>query len=114
MTPEQLETLVLQTLEDAKAQHPININIGERSSLADRMIVATGTSNRHCKAIADQLVEASKKQGHRPLGVEGEEESEWVLVDLGDIIVHIMQQHIREFYQLEKLWQGRTEHASVS
>ncbi|MGA2654908.1 MAG: ribosome silencing factor, partial [Gammaproteobacteria bacterium] len=80
------------------------IDVKSLTSIADYMIITSGRSTRHVKSIADHVLEAAKKQGIMPIGVEGEQGSEWVLVDLGDIIVHAMLPAVREYYQLEKLW----------
>lgn len=103
LTP--LLVVVHQALEDLKAINVVEVNVQDKTSMTEVMVVATGTSTRHVKATADHLVELAKENGFRPLGVEGEETSEWILVDLGDVIVHVMQAKIRDFYQLEKLWQ---------
>ncbi|MDY6919568.1 MAG: ribosome silencing factor [Pseudomonadota bacterium] len=102
--PNQLQALVLQALEDMKAKDIVTLDVKPLTSVADLMIVASGTSNRHVKAIADSVREKVKHEGIQPLGVEGEDAAEWVLVDLGDIIVHIMLPDTRRFYDLEKLW----------
>ncbi len=104
LTPEQ----VTQVLEDMKALQITSLYVTPLTSVADWMIICTGTSSRHVKAIADKLVEVMKHQGYQPLGVEGEQEAEWVLVDLNTVIVHIMQSQTREFYALERLWQPST------
>lgn len=102
LTPEQ----VTHVLNDMKALDITEIHVAPLTSIADWMIICTGTSTRHVKAIADKLVEVMKHQGHQPLGVEGAQEAEWVLVDLNTIIVHVMLSQTRAFYALEKLWQA--------
>ncbi len=99
-----LKTLVIQSLEDMKAKDITVLDVKPLTSIADLMVVATGTSNRHVKSMADNVCEQAKKNGCQPLGVEGQEAAEWVLVDLGDIIVHVMLPDTRRFYDLEKLW----------
>lgn len=95
---------IVSTLEDSKAQDIIKIDVRELTSMTDYMVIASGTSDRHVKSVAQNLVETMKKSGHRPLGVEGENDGEWVLVDLQDALVHVMLPRVREFYNLEKLW----------
>lgn len=102
-----LTDLILATLEDMKAQNVKVIDVRKLTDVADTMVVASGTSDRHVRSIAGRLVEKMKQSGHQPFGVEGERDGEWVLVDLQDVIVHIMLPRIREFYGLEKLWQAR-------
>lgn len=104
MTTEQLKELVLKALEDLKAQDVQVIDVREMTSVTDLMIIASGTSDRHIKALADHVVEEVKHSGVQPLGVEGETSREWVLVDLGDVVVHVMHPQTRAFYNLEKLW----------
>ena len=104
MQIEQLNKLVCNALEDIKALDIKVLDVREMTSMMDSMIVATGTSNRHVKSLADNVQEKAREQGIKPIGVEGEQEAEWVLVDLGDVVVHIMQPDIRAFYNLEKLW----------
>src|SRR5690606_18517328 len=99
-----LKAVVIHALEDMKAKDIVVLDVKPLTSVADLMIVASGTSNRHVKSIADRVRERVKENGFMPLGVEGEEAAEWVLVDLGDIIVHVMQPDTRRFYDLEKLW----------
>ncbi|WJW74878.1 ribosome silencing factor [Thiohalobacter sp. IOR34] len=101
---EQLKALVVEALEALKAQDICVLEVGEFTSVADYMIIASGSSDRHVKALADNVVEKAKQAGVPPLGVEGEAGSEWVLVDLGDVIVHVMRPQTRAFYNLEKLW----------
>jgi ribosome-associated protein len=95
---------VLAQLEDAKATDIVAISLDGKSAIADDMVVATGRSNRHVGAIADQLVEKLKAQGQRNIRVEGMASCDWVLVDTGDIIVHLFRPEVRSFYNLEKLW----------
>lgn len=104
LNTEQLRQLVLRTLDDMKAVDVADLDVHDMTSVTDRMILASGTSDRHVRALADAVVMACKKAGVQPLGVEGEREGEWVLVDLGDVVVHVMQPRVREFYALEKLW----------
>ena len=99
-----LRRRVLDALEELKARDVREIDVRGKTSIADLLIVATGTSSRHVKSIADEVVKFAKRAGVLPLGVEGQKEAEWVLVDLGDIIVHVMLPRIREFYGLERLW----------
>lgn len=101
--PELLAS-VRQATEDLKAKDPVEIDVRGKSSVADYMVVVSGTSTRHVKSIADEVVRFAKNIDVMPLGVEGEREAEWVLVDLGDVIVHVMLPRVREFYALERLW----------
>jgi len=100
----QLRALVLAALDDLKARDVREIDVREKSSVTDLLVVASGTSSRHVKSIADEVVRKAKKAGLPPIGVEGQREAEWVLVDLGDIVVHVMLPRTREFYGLERLW----------
>jgi len=101
---EQLKQLILTAIDDMKGTDVIELDVKDKTSVTDRLIIASGTSSRHVKSIASNVAVETKKHGYKPLGVEGEDQGEWVLVDLGDIVVHIMQPHIRQFYDLEKLW----------
>lgn len=100
----QLLECVRGATEELKAKDLVEIDVIGRSSVADYMVIASGTSSRHVKSIADEVVKFAKKLGVMPLGVEGEREAEWVLVDLGDVVVHVMLPRVREFYALERLW----------
>lgn len=91
-------------LEDIKAKDTIEIDVRGKTSVCDYMVIASGTSTRHVKSIADEAVRKVKDLGVMPLGVEGEREAEWVLVDLGDVVVHVMLPRVREYYALERLW----------
>ncbi len=104
MTSEKLKQLVVGALEEIKAVDIQALNVGELTTVTDFMIIASGTSDRQIRALADNVVKVAKGNGVQPLGVEGERESEWVLVDLGDVLVHIMNPATRAYYQLEKLW----------
>ncbi len=95
---------VHDALAELKAKDVVEIDVRGKSSVADYMVIASGTSTRHVKSSADEVVRFAKKLGVMPLGVEGEREAEWVLVDLGDVIVHVMLPRVREFYALERLW----------
>jgi len=99
-----LKQLILTALEDMKAEDVIELDVNGKTSVTDLLIIASGTSSRHVKSIASNVALEAKKQGKKPLGIEGETQGEWVLVDLGDIVVHVMQPHVRQFYDLEKLW----------
>jgi ribosome-associated protein len=103
---EELESLVINALEDLKAKEIVCLDTAEISSVMSKVVVASGTSNRHAKAAANSVVMSAKEAGLQPLGVEGQANGEWVLIDLGDIVVHVMQQETREFYELEKIWSG--------
>ena len=104
MQTEQIKNLAVDALEALKAVDLVVLDVHDMTSITDYMIVASANSNRHLKALADNVIETAKQAGHRPLGVEGETGGEWALVDLGDVVVHIMMPAIREFYQIEKLW----------
>ena len=95
---------IMVVLDDIKAVDTRVIDVKKMTSVTDYMIIVSGTSSRHVKSIADKVIAHAKKNNLPLLGVEGIEESEWVLIDLGDIIVHIMQPPVREYYQLERLW----------
>jgi ribosome-associated protein len=95
---------VLTSLDDAKAQEVMAIDLNGKGAFADHMVIASGRSNRHVSAIADQLVEQLKAVGWRNLRVEGVPQCDWVLVDAGDVVVHVFRPEVRTFYNLEKLW----------
>jgi ribosome-associated protein len=99
-----LRKAALAALEELKAKDIREIDVRGRTSIADYLVFASGTSARHVKSIADEVVKYAKRAGMPPLGVEGEESAEWVLVDLGDVIVHVMLPRVREFYGLERFW----------
>ena len=105
--PPPVDVLLAQVrtaAEELKARDVTEIDVRDKTSITDYMVIASGTSTRHVKSIADEVVKYAKKLDVQPLGVEGEREAEWVLVDLGDVVVHIMLPRVREFYALERLW----------
>ncbi len=91
-------------VENLKAKDVVEIDVRGKTSVCDYIVIASGTSTRHVKSIADEVVRLIKDLGVMPLGVEGEREAEWVLADLGDIVVHVMLPRVREYYALERLW----------
>lgn len=95
---------VITSLEDAKAEEIVTIDITEKSSIGDAMVVASGRSHRHVGAIADRLTRDLKEAGHGSAAVEGLPHCDWVLVDTGDVIIHIFRPEVREFYNIEKMW----------
>jgi ribosome-associated protein len=103
-TAEGVVEVVERALEDIKAVNVRVLDVRKLTDIADTLVIASGNSDRHVRSIADRVVEFAKKAGYRPMGVEGERDGEWVLVDLQDVIVHIMLPRVREFYRLESLW----------
>lgn len=103
-----LKAVIMKAVEDLKAKDVMVLDVRARTTVTDELIIATGTSTRHVKSIADSVVKACKAFGIPPIGVEGEGSAEWVLVDLGDYVVHVFQAEMREFYALEKLWGSNT------
>lgn len=104
LTPESLGDLIVEVLDDLKAQSVLRLDVRHLTSMTDMMIIASGRSDRHVRAVAQALLERCEEAGCVPIGIEGQDGGEWVLVDLGDAIVHVMQPNVREFYALEKLW----------
>ncbi|MCJ8145757.1 MULTISPECIES: ribosome silencing factor [Acinetobacter] len=99
--------VVQDALLDVKAKDIIQFDVSTISSVSDAIVIASGTSTRHVKALADNVAEEARKAGFRPIGVEGERDAEWILIDLGIVVVHVMLPTARKFYDLESLW--RTE-----
>jgi len=112
LTTDQLQQLVVSSLEDFKASDILVIDVADRNPLTERMIIASGNSTRHVKSMSENLLVKAKAAGRIPLGVEGAREGEWVLVDLNDVIVHLMLPQTRAFYNLEKLWEASADHRS--
>jgi ribosome-associated protein len=104
MESEPLKELVIEALDDLKAVNTVSLDVTDLTDVMDYMVVASGTSNRHVKSLADNVCMEAKKQGMRPIGVEGQDAGEWVLVDFGDVVVHLMLPATRDFYDLERLW----------
>lgn len=112
LTSDQLRDLVISTLEDLKAIDIQQINVSGLSPLTDLFVIASGNSSRHVKSMAEKLAMKAKSRGCQPLGIEGEKEAEWILVDLNDVIVHLMLPKTRAFYNLEKLWEASNHQRS--
>lgn len=108
MQSELLKQFVVDKVGDLKARDLVVLDVSKQSDITDYMVICSGTSKTHVRAIAENLMSKAREAGIEILGSEGKDASEWVLVDLGDVIVHVMQDQTRDFYQLEKLWQ---EHA---
>ncbi len=104
MEAEALKKLVIDALEDLKAVNTVSIDVSALTDVMDHMIVTSGTSSRHVKSLASNVGVEAKKLGMHPIGVEGGDAGEWVLVDFGDVVVHVMQPATRDFYDLERLW----------
>lgn len=101
---DKMQQAAIGALEDAKGQDIVAIDVQKRTDITDRMIIASGTSTRHVASMADRVTEKMKGLGYRPLGTEGKGSGEWVLLDFGDVVVHLMHPQTRDFYNLEKLW----------
>jgi ribosome-associated protein len=115
----ELRDHVVAALEDLKGVNIVTLDVAALTPMTDYMVLVTGTSNRHVKALVDKANESSKAIGIQPLGIEGRESYDWVLVDLADVIVHVMNEEARNFYELERLWSdldeaGDTEEVSDS
>jgi len=111
---DRLLEIVLTALDDVKGVDVRVIDVRDLTSITDRMVIVSGTSTRHVKALAGNVALQAKQHGYKPLGIEGENAAEWVLVDLADVVVHVMMPKIRDFYALEKLWSvGGRDNASA-
>ena len=104
MNSENLTDLIIDALDDVKGKDIVRLDVRNMTTVTDYMVVASGTSSRHVKALVDNVAEKAKEAGCRPVGIEGEEGGEWILLDLQDALVHVMLPKVREFYNLEKLW----------
>lgn len=104
MESEALKALVIDALDDIKGQEIVALDVQNQTDIADHMVVASGNTSRQVKALVDNVLERVKAEGVEVLGVEGQESGEWILIDLADVIVHVMLPAVREFYDLERLW----------
>ncbi len=112
MHGQALQAFIIDKLEDIKGRDIVVLDVRNRSSITDCMIICSGNSNRHVRSIAEHVAEEARHAGVRPLGIDGADEGEWVLVDLGELMVHVMQDETRALYQLEKLW-GHSVHEAA-
>jgi ribosome-associated protein len=96
--------LILDALEEAKAVDICQLDVRKLTDITDFMVIASGTSHRHVHAMAERVREAARQQQLRPVGIEGEAENDWILIDYADVVVHVMMPQVREFYSLERLW----------
>ena len=112
MQSEELLKIAQTSLEDMKARDLRVLDVRSLTSVTDYLLIASGTSDRHVRSLSEKLIEDAKQAGQVPLGVEGQEGGEWVLVDLNDVVVHVMQPRVREFYKLEDLWSVGAETAA--
>ena len=104
MEAETLKELIVDALDDLKAVNTVTLDVTGLTDVMDYLVISSGTSNRHVKSLASNVSMEAKKQGMRPIGVEGDDAGEWVLVDFGDVVVHVMLPATRDFYDLERLW----------
>jgi ribosome-associated protein len=104
MNAEEIKTVALNALDDLKAKDVVTLDVRGLTSVTDFMLVGTGTSNRHVKSLATNVSVELKKHGCKPLGIEGGQVADWMLVDAGDVVVHVMSPEARDFYDLERLW----------
>ena len=107
MESETLKQLVIDALDDLKAVNTVSIDVTALTDVMDHLVIASGTSNRHVKSLANNVSVEVKKAGLQPLGIEGNDVGEWVLLDFGDVVVHIMLPATRDYYDLERLWVSR-------
>jgi ribosome-associated protein len=105
MEAEALKKLVIDALDDLKAVNTVSLDVSTLTDVMDYLVIASGTSSRHVKSLATNVSVEAKKQGMNPLGIEGGDVGEWVLVDFGDVVVHVMLPATRDFYDLERLWE---------
>lgn len=104
MQAEELTEIITEALDDLKAVNTVTLPVAGLTDMMDALVIASGTSNRHVRALADNVAAEAKKRGVPPIGIEGEDAGEWVLVDFGDVVLHVMLPATRDFYDLERLW----------
>ena len=109
MQAEEMKDRVIAAIEDMKGQDVAVLDVRGMTDITDSMVIVSGTSNTHVKAVADKVLEVLRREGVKPMGVEGEQQGEWVLIDFGDLVVHVMHPETRRFYELEKLWSEELE-----
>ncbi len=109
---DELEQLAVNALEELKGNEIVVVDVSEQTDVASRMVIASGTSNRHVRSLAENVSMEAKRANNPPLGREGEDSGEWVLVDLGEVIVHVMLPEARDYYNLEKFWEDFKREAS--
>ena len=114
MDSQALRELAVAAVEELKGQDVVELDVRRLTDVTDFLVIASGRSDRQVKAIAENVIEKAKSAGVRPMGVEGLDRGEWVLVDLCDVVVHVMQPDTREYYQLEKLWSGMEDLGATS
>lgn len=114
VAPETLRDLITVSLDDGKANDIRVLDVREMTSITDYMVVASGRSSRQVKALKERVLDTARVHDVRPIGVEGENVGEWVLIDFGDVVVHAMQQETRDFFQLEKLWDNTAAETNVA
>ena len=105
----ELATLAVRAIEDLKGQDIVRLDVRKLTDVTDYLVIATGTSSRHVKSIADNVLDELRKAGERPIGVEGTETGEWILADFGGVVVHVRGAEPRRFYAIEKLWSEMPE-----
>lgn len=109
----QLLDFIINNLEDMKVRDIVVLDVASLSAITDKMIICSGNSSRHCRSIANNLLVEAKKAGIPPMGIEGIKEGGWVLLDMNEVVVHVMDDFSRDFYKLEQLWNGESKHLTT-
>jgi len=113
LNSQELADFITDILDTQSAEDIVRIDLAGKSSIADEMIVASGRSNRHVSALSDYVLRGLKEIGLKKLGIEGDKQNDWVLIDAGDVIIHVFRPEVREFYALEKLWSISPVHGEI-